>query len=86
MTIHDANHKDPNEEEVVIRDPVTSKPENTEDSYEGRKYDPEIDGPEQVSQETDEIYTDPRKEENLPAGGKNVGELNAHDLSQKNNK
>lgn len=72
-----------NEEKVVVDDPAATVSDNPKDSYEGRKHEPEIDGPEQDSQETDEIYADPRKEENLPAGGKNVGELNAHDLSRK---
>ncbi|WP_201555999.1 hypothetical protein [Psychrobacter sp. 72-O-c] len=86
MTIQDTTHKGPNNEEVVpVKDRTALKPENTEDSYEGRKHDPEIDGPQQDSQETDEIYSDPRKEEDLPAGGKNVGDLNALDLSQKSN-
>lgn len=73
-------------EKVVIDDPVVNKPLNPKDSYEGRKYTPEIDGPQQASQETDEVYADPRKEENLPAGGKNVADLNAHDLSMEGNK
>ncbi|MBP2280309.1 hypothetical protein H4W00_001122 [Psychrobacter sp. PL19] len=91
MTTDNVNHKGqhtkgPNNEEIVpVSDSATAKPKNTEDSYEGRKYDPEIDGPQQKSQETDEIYADPRKEEDLPAGGKNVGDLDAHDLSQKGN-
>ena len=71
------------EEKVIVDDPAVVASENPKGSYEGRKYEPEIDGPEQDSQETDEIYADPRKEENLPAGGKNVAELNAHDLSRK---
>lgn len=54
------------------------------ETYEGRKHQPEIDGPQQDSQETDEIYSDPRKQDNLPPAGKNVGELNAHDLSRNN--
>ena len=74
-----------NEEAVPIHDPAALAPDNTKDSYEGRKNEPEIDGPQQKSQETDEIYADPRKEENLPDGGKNVGELNAFDLSLKGN-
>ncbi|QCB30026.1 hypothetical protein [Psychrobacter alimentarius] len=78
------NH--PNGEEAVpVRDPAESHIDNSKDSYEGRKYQPNIDGPEQDSQETDEIYVDPRKEEDLPAGGKNVADLNAYDLSQKGN-
>lgn len=91
MTIPNTNDqgldkKGPNNEEAVpVKDPAVLKPKNSEDSYEGRKYDPEIDGPQQKSQETDEIYSDPRKEENLPAGGKNVGDLNAYDLSHKGN-
>ncbi len=72
-------------EKVIIDDPAINKPLNPKDSYEGRKYDPEIDGPQQASQETDEVYADPRKEEDLPAGGKNVAELNAYDLSIKGN-
>lgn len=67
---------------VPVADPATPKSDNPRGSYEGRKHEPQIDGPEQVSQETDEVYADPRKEENLPAGGKNVADLNAHDLSQ----
>ena len=70
------------EEKVIVDDPAAVAPENPEGSYEGRKHEPQIDGPEQDSQETDEIYADPRKEENLPAGGKNVSDLNAYDLSQ----
>lgn len=58
---------------------------NTEDSYEGRKHEPDIDGPQQDSQETDEIYSDPRKEEDLPVGGVNVAELKANDLSKEGN-
>ncbi|MDO5769362.1 MAG: hypothetical protein Q4P13_07640 [Psychrobacter sp.] len=59
--------------------------ENPEDSYAGRKHKPEIDGPQQASQETDEIFSDPRKEEDLPPGGKNVADLNVADLSQEGN-
>lgn len=89
-TIHKAAHKEnnerPNNEEAVpVADPAALKPDNVKGSYEGRKNEPDIDGPQQESQETDEIYSDPRKEENLPPGGKNVGDLNAHDLSQKGN-
>lgn len=74
----------PNDEEAVpVHDPAALHPDNARDSYEGRKYEPDIDGPQQKSQETDEIYSDPRKEENLPAGGKNVADLNAYDLSRK---
>lgn len=77
----------PNDEEAVpIQDPATAHPDNPKNSYEGRKHQPNIDGPEQASQETDEVYVDPRKEENLPAGGKNVADLNARDLSQEGNK
>lgn len=75
-----------NEEEVRVKDLAASHPDNTKDSYEGRKHKPQIDGPQQESQETDEVYADPRKEEHLPAGGKNVADLNAHDLSLENNK
>ncbi|WP_201528861.1 hypothetical protein [Psychrobacter frigidicola] len=86
MTNHAANRKGPNnEEEVEVHDSAALAPDNTKDSYEGRKNDLEIDGPQQASQETDEIYADPRKEENLPAGGKSIGDLSAHDLSRKNN-
>lgn len=73
------------EEKVIVDDPAVVASENPKGSYEGRKHEPEIDGPEQDSQETDEIYADPRKEENLPAGGKNVSDLNAYDLSQEDN-
>lgn len=80
------DHTRPNDEEPVpVNDPASLHPKNSQDSYEGRKHEPEIDGPQQKSQETDEIYSDPRKEENLPAGGKNVGDLNVHDLSQEGN-
>ncbi|KAF0568378.1 hypothetical protein FQV37_1104 [Psychrobacter nivimaris] len=79
------NTKPNHEEAVAVRDPAALHPDNAPDSYEGRKHEPDIDGPEQDSQETDEIYSDPRKEENLPAGGKNVADLNAHDLSKNNN-
>ncbi|MGP9688117.1 hypothetical protein ACT3TH_03050 [Psychrobacter sp. AOP22-C1-C5] len=77
----------PNDEEPVpVRDPAPAQPENPTDSYEGRKNKPNIDGPEQASQETDEVFVDPRKEEDLPAGGKNVADLNAFDLSQNGNR
>lgn len=52
------------------------------ETYAGRKHKPDIDGPQHDSQETDEVYTDPRKQDNLPPAGKNVGELNAHDLGR----
>lgn len=77
--------RDKHDQKVSVDEATTLKSENPKDSYEGRKHDPEIDGPQQDSQETDEVYADPRKNEDLPAGGKNVGDLNAHDLSQKNN-
>lgn len=80
------NDKVNNEEKIVVDDPAASHPPNPTDSYEGRKYEPEIDGPQQASQETDEIYADPRKEEDLPAGGKNVGDLNAYHLGKEDNK
>ena len=70
---------------MVVDDPTVAVTGNPKGSYAGRKHEPEIDGPEQASQETDEVYADPRKQENLPAGGKNISELNACDLSQKNN-
>ena len=79
MTIPEKNNT---EEKFLVEDPAITTQENPQGSYEGRKYEPQIDGPEQDSQETDEIYADPRKEENLPAGGKNVSDLNAHDLSR----
>ncbi|MBH0006202.1 hypothetical protein [Psychrobacter sp. SWN149] len=82
MTI---NEQTDTEEKVMVDDPAAVVTENPEGSYAGRKHKPEIDGPEQESQETDEVYADPRKQENLPAGGKDVSELNAYDLSQKNN-
>ena len=74
-----------NEEPVLVNDRAASQTDIPVDSYEGRKHDPDIDGPQEKSQETDEIYADPRKEENLPAGGKNVADLNAYDLSKNNN-
>lgn len=99
MSINKENHNlNSNQEKVIVDDPASSpnhpkgsnvhntNVHNTKDSYEGRKHEPKIDGPEQASQETDEVYADPRKEENLPAGGKNVADLNANDLSLKNNK
>ncbi|MEN6669127.1 hypothetical protein AAJP47_02005 [Psychrobacter sp. B38] len=87
----------PNDEEAVpVVNPAepqnsnskasNSKASNSKDSYEGRKHKPDIDGPQQASEETDEVYVDPRKEEDLPAGGKNVADLNAYDLSQNANK
>ncbi|WP_288997800.1 hypothetical protein [uncultured Psychrobacter sp.] len=79
------NTRPNNEEAVPIHDPAIKQPDNPKGSYEGRKYQPNIDGPEQASQEIDEVYVDPRKEEDLPDGGKNVADLNAHDLSQKGN-
>ena len=80
------NNTHPNHEEAVpVSDPAALHLDNAQDSYEGRKHEPNIDGPQQESQETDEIYVDPRKEENLPAGGKNVADLNAYDLSQEGN-
>lgn len=79
------NTRPNNEEAVPVRDPAALHPDNAPDSYEGRKHEPDIDGPQQKSQETDEIYADPRKEENLPDGGENVADLNAYDLSQKGN-
>ena len=80
------NEQPNNEAAVPIHDPVPDTLKNPKDSYEGRKHDPEIDGPQQASQETDEVYADPRKQENLPPGGKNAGDLNAYDLSQEGNK
>jgi hypothetical protein len=82
MTIQEKTNT---EEEVLVDDPAARALDNPKDSYEGRKHEPQIDGPEQDSQETDEIYADPRKEENLPAGGKNVADLNAHNLSREDN-
>ncbi len=79
------NEQPNNEAKVPVDDPVAQNHVNSTDSYEGRKHDLNIDGPQQASQETDEIYADPRKEENLPAGGKNVADLNAYDLSQQSN-
>ena len=79
------NKKLNTEEKVLVNDSAALHPNHTQDSYEGRKHEPQIDGPQQASQETDEIYADPRKSEDLPAGGKNVADLNAHDLSQKGN-
>lgn len=81
------NNTRPNDEEAVpIIDPAPAQSKKPAGSYEGRKYQPNIDGPEQASQETDEVYVDPRKEEDLPDGGKNVADLNAYDLSQNGNK
>lgn len=52
-------------------------------SYEGRKYQPEIDGPQQDSQETDDVYDEEREQDaQLPPAGENVGDLNAFDLGR----
>ncbi|SUD90336.1 hypothetical protein [Psychrobacter phenylpyruvicus] len=52
-------------------------------NYEGRKHKPEIDGPQQASQETDDVYDEGRENDtNLPPAGKNVGDLNAYDLGR----
>jgi len=72
------------EAKVVVDNQATTQLDHTQDSYEGRKHEPDIDGPQQDSQEADEIYADPRKEEDLPAGGKNVADLNVHNLNQQN--
>lgn len=84
------NTQTTNEEVIAIKDTAKSDLDdsnftNPKNSYEGRKHQPNIDGPQQASQETDEIFVDPRKQEDLPAGGKNVADLNAYDLSQKGN-
>ena len=69
-------------EKEPLNSAVNAQAPNPKDSYEGRKHEPEIDGPDQDSQETDEIYADPRQSEDLPVGGKNVADLNAHDLGK----
>lgn len=52
-------------------------------SHEGRKHKSDIDGPQQASQETDDIYDEERETDaSLPRAGKNVGELNAFDLGR----
>lgn len=63
-------------------------PTNLDDinDYKGRKHQPKIDGPAQDSQETDEIYVDPRDSQNLPPAGVNAGDLNVNDLSKQGNK
>ncbi|WP_223193241.1 MULTISPECIES: hypothetical protein [Psychrobacter] len=85
----DGSSQDPrlvnDEEAVVVRDPAAGKVENPRGSYAGRKNMPNIDGPEQASQETDEVYSDPRKEEDLPPGGKNAADLNAFNLGKEDN-
>ena len=54
--------------------------------YVGRKHKPDIDGPQQASQETDDVYEDGReKDAKLPPAGKNVGDLNAFDLGRHDN-
>ena len=68
---------------AAVEKPYTT--ENPKDSYEGRKHEPDIDGPQQDSQETDEVYSDPRKEEDLPVGGVNAAELSVNDLSKEGN-
>ena len=47
-------------EKEPLNSAVNAQAPNPKDSYEGRKHEPEIDGPDQDSQETDEIYADPR--------------------------
>lgn len=80
------DHTHPNDEAAVpIQDSANLHPDNPKNSYAGRKHQPDIDGPQQASQETDEIYADPRKEEDLPAGGKNIADLNAYDLGREDN-
>lgn len=85
----DGSSQDPrlvnNEEAVVVDDPAVGEVENPRGSYKGRKDLPNIKGPEAPSQETDEVYSDPRKEEDLPPAGKNVGELNAFNLGKEDN-
>ncbi|UNK04790.1 hypothetical protein MN210_11390 [Psychrobacter raelei] len=55
-------------------------------TYGGNKNLPEIDGPQQASQETDDVYEDTRKmNSGLPPAGKNVGDLNAFDLGRHDN-
>lgn len=88
----DSKETDNHNEIAVERNTVPAaastenKPENPEGSYEGRKHQPDIDGPEQASQETDEVYADPRKQEDLPPAGVNAGDLNVSDLSKEANK
>jgi len=81
---HHTDHTDKMGKEP-LNSTVNERVTNAKDSYEGRKHQPDIDGPEQASQETDEIYADPRQAEDLPIGGKNVADLNAHDLSKEQN-
>ncbi len=50
--------------------------------YEGRKNQPNISGIQQASQETDEVYADPRDTAGLPPAGKNVGELTIDTLGR----
>ncbi|GAA0310699.1 hypothetical protein [Psychrobacter aestuarii] len=83
MTHHTDNAE--NMDKEPLNSTVNKQVTNPKDSYEGRKYEPEIDGPEQDSQETDEVYADPRRAENLPEGGKDVADLNAYDLSKEQN-
>ena len=40
------NTKPNHEEAVAVRDPAALHPDNAPDSYEGRKHEPDIDGPE----------------------------------------
>ena len=77
------NTRPNNEEAVPMDDPASARPENPKDSYEGRKHEPNIDGPQQASQETDDVYDEGRENDTrLPPAGKNVGELNAFDLGR----
>lgn len=65
-------------------DSETSEKGNLEPGdYEGRKHKPDIDGPQQASQETDDVYEEGRESDTrLPPAGKNVGDLNAYDLGR----
>lgn len=86
---HDVHKKPDDVNELPAIDQTQETVKDTEEeklepgSYEGRKYQSEIDGPQQDSQETDDVYDDQRKTDaGLPPAGKNVGELNAFDLGR----
>lgn len=86
---HDVHKKPDDVNELPAIDQTQDSVKDAEEeklepgSYEGRKYQSEIDGPQQDSQETDDVYDDEReKDSGLPPAGKNVGELNAFDLGR----
>lgn len=82
----DVNFKEHDIDDVPSVDRSGNNKEASEQSPDDRKYKPDIDGPQQASQETDDIYVDPRANKDLPPAGKKVDELSAFDLSKESNK